>query len=185
MKRTFTALRFIEDENISDRTYWYECGFAVEAGALVLAPVGTHDRLQCARVERVTEADEKNAPYDVRLIKRVEAECGARKLVVGRMTCFELGGLKYDTKRYTRFRRVLFSEFSEDLNEEEKTDLRDYGVTRIMDMPASMEEIARAKGCVLVKGKGAKHTAEALLAAVRGEEKLPVETVKYLQEKLR
>lgn len=184
MKRTFAALRFLEDENISDRTYWYECAFPVEAGALVLAPVGTHDRLQCARVERVTEADENNAPYDVRLIKRVEAKFGARKLSVGRMACFELGGLKYDSKRYTRFRRVLFTEFADEPTAEEKALLKDYGVTRIMDVSASMEEIARDRGCVLVKGAGAKHTAEELLAAVRGESE-PSETVKYLQEKLR
>ena len=78
----YAALRFAEDKNIADRTYWYISGFPVRVGEQALAPVGPHDRLQRAVVERVVEADEKNAPYDARLLKRVAAKAGARRLRV-------------------------------------------------------------------------------------------------------
>ena len=100
---TFAALRFTEDENIADRVYRYRADFAVKAGERVLAPVGSHDRLQCARVERVLEAKEEDAPYDVRLIKYVRAPLGARSFVWEGRTCLELGGVRYDGKRFTRF----------------------------------------------------------------------------------
>ena len=80
---TFAALRFAEDGNLSDRTYWYRCDFALSPGERVLAPVGPHDRLQRAVVERVLEAGAENAPYDLRLIKSVAARDGARLLRAG------------------------------------------------------------------------------------------------------
>lgn len=100
---TYAALRFTEDENIADRVYWYRCGFAVQAGERVLAPVGSHDRLQCARVERVLEAKEADAPYDPALLKDVAAPYGARTFLWEGRLCKELGGVRYDAKRFTRF----------------------------------------------------------------------------------
>ena len=73
----FAALRFAEDENLADRTYWYRCPFAVAEGEKVFAPVGPHDRIQRASVERVLEGDAAHAPYDVRFLKSVAAQCGA------------------------------------------------------------------------------------------------------------
>ncbi len=99
----FAALRFTEDENIRDRVYWYRCAFEIKAGERVLAPVGSHSRLQCARVERVLLAEEKDAPYDPALLKDVAAPLGARSFLWEGRTCFELGGVRYDKKRFTRF----------------------------------------------------------------------------------
>ena len=102
-RATFAALRFTEDDNIRDRVYWYRLDFPARTGGRVLAPVGSHDRLQCARVERILEADERDAPYDVSLIKRVAAPYGARSFLWEGRTCYELGGVRYDQKRFTRF----------------------------------------------------------------------------------
>ena len=99
----FAALRFTEDENIRDRVYWYRCPFGTRAGERVLAPVGSHDRLQCARVERVLLAEEGDAPYDPALLKDVAAPLGARSFFWEGRMCFELGGVRYDQKRFTRF----------------------------------------------------------------------------------
>ena len=112
---TFAALRFSEDENIADRVYWYRADFSVKEGERVLAPVGSHDRLQCARVERVLEAREEDAPYDIRLIKRVAAHLGARSFLWEERPCLELGGVRYDSKRFTRFGAFacLFGELPE------------------------------------------------------------------------
>ena len=108
----FAALRFTEDENIRDRVYWYRCAFRNKGGERVLAPVGSHDRLQCARVERVLFAEEGDAPYDPALLKDVAAPLGARSFLWEGRTCFELGGVRYDQKRFTRFRvfACLFGE---------------------------------------------------------------------------
>ena len=108
----FAALRFTEDENIRDRVYWYRCAFETKTGERVLAPVGSHDRLQCARVERVLFAEEGDAPYDPALLKDVAAPLGARSFLWEGRTCFELGGVRYDQKRFTRFRvfACLFGE---------------------------------------------------------------------------
>ena len=108
----FAALRFTEDENIRARVYWYRCACETKAGERVLAPVGSHDRLQCARVERVLFAEEGDAPYDPALLKDVAAPLGARSFLWEGRTCFELGGVRYDQKRFTRFRvfACLFGE---------------------------------------------------------------------------
>ena len=80
-------MRFIEDENISDRVYWYLSERTCSAGELVLAPVGARSRLQLARVERTLSCEVQDAPYDMRLIKRVEAAYGERRPVFGGMPC--------------------------------------------------------------------------------------------------
>ena len=71
----FAALRFYKDLNIGDRLYWYLSEFPVCAGEKVFAPVGTRNRLQKAIVERTAKADKENAPYDISLIKKIEARC--------------------------------------------------------------------------------------------------------------
>lgn len=168
----FTALRFFEDENICDRTYWYRCDFPVEEGALVLAPVGSRNGLQLARVERTLSSGEADAPYDLRLIKRAEAKYGARKLVAGRLVCYELGGVRYDEKRFTRFRRVLFCSFGEEPSEEERALLASYGVTETVRARALCD--VPAEGCVLLTGENARSLAEELLSLVRANSQNPL-----------
>lgn len=150
----------------------------------MLAPVGAHNRLQCARVERILVAHGKDAPYDMRLVKSVAAKPGERKLVIGRLICFELGGVRYDEKHYTRFRRVLCTEFPEPVTREERTVLGRYGVTRIIRAAGSSDcEILnelRSGGCVLLKGAGAFKRAEFILSAVRGEDDCAHDFRKYL-----
>lgn len=180
----FAALRFFEDERIADRLYWYLSDFRLREGEEVLAPVGTHNRLQRAGVERVLEADREHAPYDMQLIKRVEARYGERRLAAGDCVCFELGGLKYDGKRYTRYRRILFS--LQIPREEELKELRAYGVADILT--GSAEELAEggalAGRCVLLAGEHARAAASTLLACVRGEQKLSERARNALIEKL-
>lgn len=166
----FAALRFFEDERIADKLYWYASDFHLREGEEVLAPVGTHDRLQRATVERVLEADREHAPYDTRFIKKVQARYGERRFVAGDCICFELGGLKYDGKRYTRYRRILFT--SRVPREEEVKELRAYGVSEIFT--GSAEELAEngalATDCVLLAGEHARAAASKLLSCVRGEQ---------------
>ena len=67
----FAALRFPEDGNIADKTYWCACSFPVCVGERVLAPIGMRNRLQCAVVEEVRTCEGSKAPYDLSLIKWV------------------------------------------------------------------------------------------------------------------
>lgn len=168
MTEHFAALRFFEDGRISDKLYWYVSDFRLREGEEVLAPVGTHNRLQRAVAERVLDAD--RAPYDLRFIKKVEARYGERRLAAGACICFELGGLRYDEKRYTRFRRILFS--PQIPSEEELKELRAYGVCDVLT--GSAEELieggALAERCVLLAGEHAREAASAILSCVRGQE---------------
>lgn len=165
----FVLLRFSEDKNIADRGYWYLCDFPASAGERVLAPVGMHDRLQCAEVVRELIAEERDAPYDVRLIKRVAAKYGARKLTVNGARFLEFGGLRYDEKHYTRFCRILLAEETPILTEE----LRAYGAETILtlraDDPSLYERIAAAKGCAVLAGEEGKAAFSRLISMMRGE----------------
>lgn len=134
MKRTFAALRFTEDENIADKTYWYACDFMAREGEQVLAPVGAHNRLQRAVIERICEAEERAAPYDIKLIKRVAAKYGARKFPLNCVSnCRELGGVKIDEKRYSKFGAYLSCDFPAFMGEEDAELLTDYGVAALID----------------------------------------------------
>ena len=151
---TFAALRFAEDGNLSDRTYWYRCDFALSPGERVLAPVGMHDRLQRAVVERVLEAGAENAPYDLRLIKSVAARDGARLLRAGGAVFRELGGIRYDRKHYTRFGRVLVGMR---LPSAARAELSGYGVSLFCDTEengaaAVLRALSRERGCTLIFG---------------------------------
>lgn len=191
MKRRFAALRFFEDENLSDRLYWYLCELPAKEGDKVLAPVGMHDRLQAGAVEKLIEAEEKDAPYDLRLIKRVEAFLGARKLDADGTVCTEFGGQKYDRKRYTRFSVALYAE-----NVPQRTDtLEEYGVTEILgreeeSLAELCEKLSRARGCALLTGRTGAALFAGLLDLARGDAEPLLsggaerETVRRLQEKI-
>lgn len=185
MKFDFAALRFVGDPNLSDRAYWYLAEFPLSAGERVLAPVGVHDKLQCALVERTVRAEESAAPYDLRLIKRVTAKLGARKLVAGENEFLEFGGVRYDEKHFTPFGRVLLAR-----RESSGLDgISAYGFTKQLDMrdePALYEEIASTTGGVVLKGEAGAAAFARLIAFVRGEPILGVseETLARLKEKL-
>ncbi len=171
MKRLFAALRFCGDKNIADKVYWYLCGFAVSSGERVLAPVGAHNRLQCARVEQTKETDEQNAPYDMRLIKKVAAKYGARGRRLGGFVSRDLGGVRYDNKHYTRYGVFLLSESAPPETERLKSR---YGVLPLeiegRATSALYARLAREKECVLLYGSGAEEAAENLLALACGED---------------
>ncbi len=190
MKLNFAALRFTEDKNVSERIYWYLSEFPLKAGDRVLAPIGAHDRLQAAVVEKTFSAERENAPYDLRLIKSVAAPCGARKLIAGGKEYLEFGGVKYDDKHYTRFGRVLLAK-----SEPERIDeLTAYGVTDFIRCTTENNQIydrvARARGCVVLAGEAGESAFQKLLNLVRGINKplydfgVETETVRLLKEKL-
>lgn len=186
MKRDFAALRFTEDPNLADRVYWYLAEFPLALGERVLAPVGSHDRLQAARVERTLSADEKDAPYDLRLIKRVAAKYGARKLVCNERELLEFGGVRYDGKHYTPFGKLLLAK------EPPELPYSAYGAEKLLAIPASDPalylEIARTAGVVLLFGEEGEKAFRNLYALLR-EESAPQgidgETLRLLTEKLR
>lgn len=190
MKYTFAALRFSEDINISERIYWYLCEFPVQTGDRVIAPVGFHDRLQAAIVERTLVTDKENAPYDIRLIKSVAAVCGARKLIADGVECLELGGVRYDEKHFTPFGRVLLAKRTP----ERLDDLKAYGVTEFLECGAANQEIyekiAQARGAVLIVGDDGESVFQSLLGLARGvnqplyELGIKTDTVARLKEKL-
>lgn len=183
----FAALRFIEDENIEDRVYWYLTELALKTDDLVLAPVGAHNRLQLARVERTFCGETEDAPYDVRLLKKVEAKYGERKLFFGGAVCCELGGVRYDFKRYTRYSRILFTDI-EELSPEAEKDAFAYGVRETVssERKDALQRLARAEGCVLLYGVRAAEQIRTVLAAVRGgEHGLDEETASAFRKKLR
>ena len=169
MKERFAAVRFFEDGNISERTYWYLCDFPVKAGDEVFAPVGARNRLQRGRVERTRGTEEGDAPYDAALCKRIAAPCGAKTRTAGDFTCYETGGVRYDEKRYTAFGRVLVSA------EKPKTlsVLKDLGADAAIDAEdagRALCALARTEGRALLYGAKAGEAARFLLALARGEE---------------
>lgn len=184
MKQSFAALRFIEDGNIAENVYWYLCEFAVEAGERVLAPVGAHNRLQCARVERTLTAEKENAPYDVRLIKKVAAKYGVCERNFGGYVCRDVGGRRYDTKRYTRFGEVFYGEATP--SGEQLSALHASGIAVVHAGEDALGALARANAPVLICGAGTTDTAKKLFAVVCGVsgEGLTPEEITLLKNKL-
>lgn len=181
--RRYAAVRFTEDVNLADRVYWYLADGDLNVGEDVFAPVGSHDRLQRARVEAVVAAEDGDAPYDPRLCKRVAARCGRRRLLADGVECAEFGGICYDGKRYTAFGRALFGEKRPAVLDE----LARYGVTEVVPAENALRAIARARGCVFVWGAGANACAEGLLEFLRtgtGAEELTPRERRALAEKL-
>lgn len=166
----FCALRFIADENLCDRLYWYLSGFPVRTGDRVLAPVGPNDRLQLAVVERTEEADEENAPYPLSLVKRTAAPFGARRLSLPSGGEFlELGGVRYDDRHYTRFK--VFLSRPEPPSAEEKGSLFGYGAKKcfVLPSPAAREfdelffRALTCRDCALLCGEGAREASARIL----------------------
>ena len=67
----FVAVQFPEDPKVSDKIYWYLCEIEVEEGDFVLAPLGSHNRLQRGVVKEMKNCKEEDAPFPVPFIKRV------------------------------------------------------------------------------------------------------------------
>ncbi len=156
-KLTFAALRFTEDENLIGRVYWYLAEFPVCAGEAVFAPVGPHDRLQKGRVERVRVCAEEEAPYDVRLIKRVAARADAPALLLGGEVCTEFGGARYDSRHFTAYHVLVYAE----KNPEDADMVGGYGLDAVFVDPKMRdrriyEGLILGHGTLLVGGEGQK-----------------------------
>lgn len=165
MKRTFYALRFTEDENLRDRVYWYLSEREYREGERVLAPVGPHDRLQCARIERIFCAAAGEEPYDPRLAKYIAAKLGARRVCAGDTVLTETGGVRYDGRHYTQLFRVLVTKEGENTER-----LRPFGIETFVRAGAdALEELSRSRGCTLLYGARAEEIAAELLRIVKGE----------------
>lgn len=68
----FVSVEFPDDYNVVGRTYWYLCELeGVDIGTLVIAPLGSHDRLQTGVVRRVMFAEEAYAPFPLSKIKSI------------------------------------------------------------------------------------------------------------------
>ncbi len=171
----FAALRFTEDENLSGRIYWYIAPFPVKEGERVLAPVGPHDKLQCARVERTDRFKEEEAPYPPILCKHILARLGEREVQAG---VYDLGGVRYDDRHFTRFRRILIAE----------NGTCGAGLpVRAVDVGGEwLTAAAEEKRCVLLFGGNVREAAGLILRIVRGEdaEDVPPSILAALREKL-
>ncbi len=172
----FAALRFTEDENLAGRVYWYIAPFPIKEGERVLAPVGPHDKLQCARVERTEQFKEEEAPYPPVLCKHVLSKLGERKVKEG---VFDLGGVRYDDRHFTRMGRILIAK--------EEKDAEGLFVKKVDT--GSEDWLAETEGnaCVLLFGEGVKEGAERILRIVRGEDPdgVPPALLASLRDKLR
>ncbi len=163
---SFAALRFIEDENIFDRVYWYLSPFALSLGQTVFAPVGPHDRIELARVERVETAAAQNAPYDMKLMKKIEAVT-ERKLFFAGVEAIEFGGLRYDSHRYTRFHKLCYvPTMPETLTLAEAYGL-DTVVADVSDFAVVFRALIGGHGVLLVGGEG-RSCCKTSLAFLRG-----------------
>lgn len=156
----FAALRFTEDENLAGRVYWYIAPFPVKDGERVFAPVGPHDRLQLARVERTEAFSEEEAPYPAILCKRILARENGREVKEG---VFDLGGVRYDDRHYTRFHRLLIAK--------READGDGLAVKRIsVDEEGWLFAAAEEGTCALLYGGTVKEAASLILRIVRGED---------------
>lgn len=186
MERLFAALRFTADENLADRLYWYLSEFPLFEGEEVLAPVGVHNRLQRAAVERTVSASEENAPYELSLIKRVERRVNDRTVTLCGCELLELGGVRYDEKHYLPFGRVLLCRGAcgEGLSA--------YGTVLSPDRIDGelFGAIARAKGRAILAGEAGREAFAALIAFARvggkalGAWQVGEETLSLLEKKL-
>lgn len=165
----FAALRFYKDENLADRLYWYRSDFAVKEGDKVFAPVGARNRVQKAIVERILQADEKNAPYDVALLKRLCAPCGAEEFAIGDLNVRDLGGIAYDERHYTRFFLLAFCEREQPLTAEERALVHQAGYDGVLEEGVELKKAASYRR-VLIVGRNAKDIARKIIAAARGGE---------------
>lgn len=71
-KLCFTAIEFVDDDNVRGYFYWYLCKFEdVAVDDKVIAPLGRHNNLQEGVVRQVKFTDEENAPYPLHSIKYI------------------------------------------------------------------------------------------------------------------
>lgn len=81
-KLCFVSVEFVNDPNVVGLTYWYLCDFAaVKSGDRVVAPLGRHNHTQTGVVRRVLFETEADAPYPIRLIKRIQSVVGEKENV--------------------------------------------------------------------------------------------------------
>ena len=140
-------------------------------------------------MEKTLSAGEQDAPYDMRLIKRVAAKYGARKLVENGAEFLEFGGVRYDEKHYTPFGKLLLAK--EPLPA--SCGIGAYGVEKTLslsaDDPALYEEIAHTMGGILLFGKEGEAAFRNLYAFLRGESRalagIDGEILSLIKEKLR
>ena len=72
-KMLFAALEFPNDINVAGRLFWYGCrDQSIAEGDWVLAPLGRHNRLQKAIVQKTLWATEEEAPFPIHIIKYVK-----------------------------------------------------------------------------------------------------------------
>lgn len=172
----FAALRFTEDENLAGRVYWYIAPFHVKEGERALAPVGPHDRLQCARVERIKTCAEEDAPYPPALCKRIAAKYGEREVKEG---VYDLGGVRYDARHFVRMGRIFIAadrEHAEGVSAEKI----DTGCENWL------RRAAEERGCAVLFGENVKEGAALILRIVRGEDpaEVPPSVLIALRDKL-
>ncbi len=188
MKFHFVLLRFENDPNLSDKTYWYVSEMQLKEGDKVLAPVGIHDRLQAATVVKTQECEPQNAPYDVHTVKTVMSRLGMRTLEIDSVSLLEFGGERYDEKHYTPFGRILYAEEKPQFSE----GFRFYGIRIFLpeEEKDPLRVIAETNGGVLLYGKRGEEVFEALLNLLKGNEEplaegIDEETLTRLKEKLK
>lgn len=162
----FAALRFLADENLDGRLFWYLDPLSLEAGEEVLAPVGMRDRLQCAVVERTLAARAEDAPYDLALIKKTVARRGERTRMLGDVEALDFGGVRFDEKHYSRYGRVLLSKAEVNA---EKFGIRTQIVAPMSEDEGVYREILR--GNVLLCGGEGKEIFRRLYALLRGKDR--------------
>ncbi len=70
----FVSVDFVSDPAVAGNTYWYLCDYSTAyIGGKVIAPLGSHNRLQHGVVRRIMFAQKEYAPYPLDRIKRIEA----------------------------------------------------------------------------------------------------------------
>ena len=68
----FTAVEFVDDENVKGYYYWYLCEIdGVKVGDEVIAPLGRHNNLQQGVVRKVIFETEDNPPFPLHSIKYI------------------------------------------------------------------------------------------------------------------
>lgn len=160
MQYHFAALCFADDENISDRVYWYLAPFPVRVGECVLAPVGVHDKLQKAQVVRALFAPEEDAPYPLALIKRI-----ASPYPYEAEGPIEFGGRRYDGRHFTPYHVLNLVENADMVPSSLSDEV--FSGAEIDDMQV-FDAIMRGHGVLLVGQEGKRIFSE-LLAFVRGK----------------
>ncbi len=145
----YVGLQFVYDPNICNKVYWYyNIRFDLKVGDRVIAPIGVHDKLQCAKICKIVHAEGFDGVkfysepiVNNKWIRYVEMPYNRRriKLSVTENTR-ELGGFFYDFKHITFFKRFLRSDAPFMSSIEADAKLSDYGVRSILDLRNEKEQ---------------------------------------------